>query len=243
MLERVLTTIISCIIAYLISAISPSIIISNKFYKKDVRDFYSKNAGATNASRVMGIKIGFFILVCDGLKIGLALAIIKLLTLIQNDDIDLSSNSVYITSIFAILGHCFPIYYKFKGGKGVGPFLGFALFLNPIYFVIVVASWWIIFLLIRIVSLASLLSIIITFLTSWIFKINELSINMWMNHKELYFDYLLGSYWTQLVMGCCALIVIIRHYENIIRLIKGKEKKFITTKLSTNTRISDDNIK
>lgn len=222
-IPALLLTIFGCIFAYLIGSISPSVIISKAYFKNDVRQHYSKNAGATNTSRVLGVKTGFIVLVLDGLKIGLVLGIIKLFTLINND---LNQTSIYVSSIFAVVGHCFPIYHKFKGGKGVGPFLGFALFLNPIYFIIASAIWWTTFLLIRFVSLASLLCALGTFAFTWIMPLNDLPVNMWINHQELSFTYLILGYWTQVIVGIIVIIVWVRHYQNIYRLLIGKEKRY-----------------
>lgn len=216
-------TIIGCIIAYLIGSISPAIIIMKYYFKINIRDYFSKNAGATNVARVTGPKVGLLILVLDGLKTGLVLGILKLLTLMSFADF--SQTSIYISAIFIVFGHCFPIYYKFKGGKGIGPFLGLMLFLNPIYFLIATVVWWGIFFILRIVSISSLLCVISVFCCSWIFKINLLSVNMWINHQEVTASYLLPNFWTPLIIGNVVLIVIIRHYQNIYRIFTNQEAK------------------
>ncbi|WP_342277434.1 glycerol-3-phosphate 1-O-acyltransferase PlsY [Spiroplasma endosymbiont of Nephrotoma flavescens] len=226
----IIMTTLGCVIGYLVGSLSPAILISKYYFKTDVRNHYSKNAGATNAARIMGTKFGLIILILDGLKIGLVLAIVKLLSLINSPSFTLSESSVYISAVFVVFGHCLPIYHKFKGGKGVGPFLGFTLFLNPIYFIIATIVWWTIFLTIRIVSIASLICAISIFCCSWITQINNLPVNMWINHSELFFSYLLPNYWTQLIVGLIVLIVILRHYQNIYRIFTGQEKQFSNKK-------------
>lgn len=224
----ILGTSIISIIGYLIGGISPAIIIAKIFYKTDIRQHYSGNAGATNAGRVMGSQIGLLILVLDGLKMGLGLVIGKIITILpitNNDQFIFSNASVYLSSIFIIIGHCWPIYHKFKGGKGVGPCIGFFLFLNPIYFVIAITIWITSAALTKIVSLTSIITVIMIFAFSWIFTINNMPINMWINHEEINSQYFLKQFWTPLITAIIALIIILRHTNNIKKLIRGEENK------------------
>lgn len=224
----ILGTITISIIGYFIGAISPGIIISNMIFKTDIRQHYSGNTGATNASRVMGAEFGMLVLILDGLKLGLGLAIGKLITILPISNLEspiFINASIYLSSIFIIIGHCWPVYYNFKGGKGVGPYIGFLLFLNPIYFVTAICVWIIVVSISKIVSVASIITVILIFAGSWIFPLNNLAIHMWINHEELNSSYFLEKFWTPLIVGIISLIIIFKHSANIKRIIKGQENK------------------
>ncbi|MBE6650445.1 MAG: glycerol-3-phosphate 1-O-acyltransferase PlsY [Ruminococcaceae bacterium] len=115
--------------AYLIGSLNSAVILSKVFHHDDVRKYGSGNAGATNMARTYGKKWGIITFICDGLKAVVAVIGSMLI---------MGEGGAYIAALFAILGHIFPIYYKFKGGKGVAVAAISILCLNPVVFAILV---------------------------------------------------------------------------------------------------------
>ena len=120
--------IIVAIIAYLLGSISFSVIISKKMAGFDVREKGSKNAGSTNVLRTVGKKAAAITLVCDILKGVIAILIAFIVGKIAKDINP--ALLVQIAAICVVVGHTFPIFFKFKGGKGVATSLGIILLLN-----------------------------------------------------------------------------------------------------------------
>lgn len=164
----ILGTVIAAILGYLIGSFSWSIFIGKTFYKIDPRDYYSKNAGATNTSRVIGTKMGLIIMFLDMFKTTMAALLAFAISFIKFDGGSFETMSYLIPGLFAIIGHCWPVYYKFKGGKGVASFLGLLLTFNPILFGIAAFIWWAIFLPTRKISLASIVMGAILVFITWI---------------------------------------------------------------------------
>lgn len=188
------------IISYLIGAIPFGLVIG-KMAGKDVRLEGSKNIGATNVSRVLGKKLGFLTLICDSLKgfIPMVLASYFL------PDTDSKEIIVCLSGLMGVLGHMFPVYLGFKGGKGVATGLGVFLFLSApaigISLLVFVASVF----LSGFVSVGSLLASAL--MPLWLF--------------------LLGSSTTTIITAAClAFLIWLKHRENISRLIKGEEKSW-----------------
>ncbi len=112
-----LYTITIFLITYLICSINPAIIICKKKTGEDIRKLGSGNAGSANAMRVLGKPLGTIVVILDILKVLVAFFICVKVGNIFKEDIGKTLKSVFIVA--AIIGHCFPIYYKFRGGKGV----------------------------------------------------------------------------------------------------------------------------
>ena len=126
-----LIAIVLCmVVGYLIGSINPAIIFSKKLYNDDVRKHGSGNAGMTNVLRVFGKKMAAVIFVVDFSKAAIA---ILLGSLIANH-----TWGGAVAALFAVVGHMFPIYYKFKGGKGVSCMLACILLLSPYSFLILI---------------------------------------------------------------------------------------------------------
>jgi glycerol-3-phosphate acyltransferase PlsY len=122
------TYIIMAVIAYLIGSVNFSVLISKRFAGFDVREKGSGNAGTTNVLRSVGIKAAVITLICDILKGVVSILIAKLLgKMVQDLDTNLL---IQLAGIFVILGHTFPIFFEFKGGKGVATALGVILTTN-----------------------------------------------------------------------------------------------------------------
>lgn len=236
-------TIIACILAYLIGSINLSLIIGLKLQKKDIRNYYSKNAGATNATRVLGFKIGFASACFDMLKLPVSMVVTWLISFITfqtaSSTFSLSETSYYISAFFCILGHCFPIYFGFKGGKGIACFSGLTWMISPWIFLIFLILWWGIALTYRVISVASLVAIFFTITLTWIPQLHGLSslnfkglnlltsTTVWFNHAHTlnttsYADNLIVM---NIVITMSGILIIVKHHRNIHRILHKQEKK------------------
>ena len=140
--------IIIAITSYLIGSIPFGYILTKIFLKKDIRDIGSRNIGATNALRTGNKYLGYGTLLLDVLK-----AIIPVIYTKLN-----YPDYIFITSIFVFIGHVFPLWLKFKGGKGVATYVGILFSINLIYGIVFVSFWIITFLISKYSSLASLIA-------------------------------------------------------------------------------------
>lgn len=203
------TYIIILIIAYAIGSINFSVIISRKMAGFDVREKGSGNAGATNVLRTVGKKAAILTLICDVLK-GVVAILIALIAgkIVKNVD---QAVLVQIAGIAVVIGHTFPIFFEFKGGKGVATALGVLLMINWQIGLICLVFALVIMALSRIVSLGSigaaiLFPILVLFIhTNFIVEAKS--------SKYIVFSVIL------------ALIVIFNHRENIRKLANGTENK------------------
>ena len=195
--------IVISIIAYFIGSISFSVIFSRKFAGFDVRDKGSGNAGTTNVLRTVGKKVAALTLVCDILKgvlaIGVALIASRIWTDINGELLK------YLAGFFAILGHTFPIFFEFRGGKGVATALGVLITLNWKIGLICLIFALVLIILTRMVSVGSIMSAIL-------FPILMLFM------AEVKFECIVVSV-------LIALLVIFNHRSNIKRLKNGTENK------------------
>jgi len=192
---------VTVIAAYLFGSISPAIIISNSIAQKDIREFGSGNAGSTNMIRTFGWKIGLLTFILDVLK-GAATAFLCLgVAPLIGDQKNLL---IMFGCIAAILGHGFPIYYKFRGGKGVASTLGIFLVLMTTPTLGALGVSLVLILISGRVSVGSIVGMILCSVFSFIVTDN-LIINF-----------------TILIL---ALFTIFLHRENIVRIIKGTERK------------------
>ena len=135
------------IISYLMGSIPFGLILTRIFLKKDIREIGSGNIGATNALRTGNKLIGYSTLILDVLK-----AVIPVLYVKIN-----FPDAVYLSALFAFIGHLFPVWLKFKGGKGVATYVGILFSLNIIYGLVFGICWLIIFFISKYSSLASLI--------------------------------------------------------------------------------------
>jgi glycerol-3-phosphate acyltransferase PlsY len=188
------------VIGYLVGAIPFGLIIS-KMVGVDVRTQGSRNIGATNVNRVLGKKLGFITLVCDCLK-GLLPMYFAALILSESETKELI---VALTGVMAVLGHMFSIYLGFRGGKGVATGMGVLLYLSFPAIAISLAVFVAIVALTGFVSAGSLLA--------------SGLIPLWL--------YLLGA--SKTTIGTAAVVAVLiwlKHHENINRLIHGQEKSW-----------------
>ncbi|TGA98136.1 glycerol-3-phosphate 1-O-acyltransferase PlsY [Sporolactobacillus shoreae] len=190
-------TVVSFILSYLIGSISFSYLITKKIKKIDIRKTGSGNAGATNTMRVLGTGPAVVVLLLDVLK-GIACILIA-------RAFGLPDWAIVVSGLLAILGHDFPVYFGFKGGKGVATTIGVFFMIFPLFALIAGLATILIIAVTRYVSLGSLFFLLFTPLLGWIF----------------------GHYsWGVLTAAfIIALLAYIQHRANIVRLIHGNENK------------------
>jgi len=190
--------VITLIAAYLLGAIPSSVWIGKVFYKKDVREHGSGNAGATNTFRVLGVFPGIVVLLLDIAK-GFAAVNLAYFSNITYSELPL------ILGLIAILGHAFSVFLKFSGGKGVATSLGVALAAAPIPVSITVGLFVVVLLISRMVSLSSLIAATsFAVLTSFFFETTP---------GIVVFSWLV------------AFFIWYTHRSNIQRIAKGTESK------------------
>ena len=184
------------ILAYLVGSIPNALWIGKMFKNIDVREFGSGNVGATNATRVLGWKLGVMVLIFDAFKGMIFIIIARILGL---EDI-----YIVLIGLAAILGHSYSIYLKFKGGKAVATSLGVMLVLIPKVVMILIIVFLLIVIISGYVSLASISVAGLLPIFSYIMYNNIIAL-------------------LSLVVG---ILVIWRHKSNIKNLLEGKEDKF-----------------
>ncbi len=192
------------VVSYLIGSINSSILISRAVMGKDIRESGSGNAGATNMLRTMGKKYAVITLVIDILKGVIALLLAKLA--IGFGAYEMSS---YVAGVAAVLGHNFPVFFGFRGGKGVATSLGVVLLLDWKIGLITLAIAILVMALTRYVSLGSITA-------AAVFIILQLVA------MTAYGDFDITRVVCVLILGG---LLIIRHRANIVRLVKGEEHK------------------
>ena len=213
--EKIVINAISFLIAYFIGSISWSILISKKTKKGDIRNIGSGNAGATNMARNFKISFGMLVLILDLMKVVLPGIIVWTIAKWANGDVIFSYLIVQIACMGAFVGHLYPIYYKFKGGKGVSIFYGFLLLYNILIFVIIYTLAYLIYKKWKYVSLASVIVPTIVFLISWIPWINNGPLNYFMTPLKFWVN--------PLLILIIDIVIILKHIPNIKRLINNTE--------------------
>ena len=187
-------------LTYAIAAIPFGLVLAKIFAKKDIREFGSKNIGATNVARVIGKKLGFATLILDGLK-GAIMVIIARFTFYELQNLHLF---LLLVAAVAVIGHVYPVYLNFKGGKGVATAIAVLFALDILLGFLVICFWILSFCLFRISSISSIIAIFSSIIISISF----------------------GAPTSQIAFCCFLfLLILVRHKENIIRLIASEEKK------------------
>ncbi|MDG1720267.1 MAG: glycerol-3-phosphate 1-O-acyltransferase PlsY [Bacteroidia bacterium] len=193
------------IIAYVIGSIPSSVWIGKSYFGKDVRDYGSGNAGATNTFRVLGTQAGIVVLLLDVLKGVTAASLILYIPSVSHGT-DQYVNLQLLFGILAVVGHIFPVFENFNGGKGIATLFGMLIGIHYLLAVACVALFVVVLLLTRYVSLSSILATIsFPIFTIYIF------------HRD---EPLLIAFGV-----AAALMVVITHKKNIVRLLNGEESK------------------
>lgn len=189
------------VVAYLFGSLSFAIIISKFMKMEDPRSYGSNNAGATNVMRSGNKKAAAFTLLGDLLKGLLVVLIARYLM----RGIDGGEAIVGICGVLVVIGHIYPMFFKFKGGKGVATAIGALLGFSPILALLLVVSWFVVFKVSRVSSLAAILATMLSPIYAYIIFGNT-------------------SYFGATLM--IAVLVIFKHRSNIVRLLKGEEHSF-----------------
>ena len=195
-MEYTLNIILSAVFAYLIGSVSTAIITCRIMGLEDPRNTGSHNPGATNVLRHGGKKAALITLLGDMLK---GLIPVFIIIQLQSDHL-----TVAVTGLSALLGHVFPVYYGFKGGKGVATFYGVILAFNWLVGIIALAIWLLTASLLKISSLSALVSIFSTPFILWYFS----------RSPEL-----------STATAVMSLLIFWRHKTNIKSLLDGKEAR------------------
>jgi glycerol-3-phosphate acyltransferase PlsY len=200
------------ILSYLLGSFSSAVWFGKWFFNTDVREFGSKNAGATNTFRVLGYKAGIPVFIADILKSFLAVQLICFIP-----EISQGTESYYqvklVFGVAAVLGHIFPVFTGFRGGKGVASMLGLVLALHPEAAGFTFIVFIIVFIISRIVSISSISAALTFPLTIYL-----------LNHGD--------SLTLTIFSFVATILIVITHLKNIKRLLKGEEKRISFRKKS-----------
>jgi glycerol-3-phosphate acyltransferase PlsY len=195
-----MTIVLAFVFAYFLGSIPSAVWLGKWLHGKDVREFGSKNAGATNSFRILGKRTGILVLFMDISKGVLCMFISKYM--LQEESVVF----VMLAAGICILGHVFPVFAQFRGGKGVATALGVFLGLNPSTALICMLVFLVVFMVSRYVSLASIsAACILPFISYFLFNQQNLAF-VWFN-------------------AIISLLVIVAHHKNIKRLIAGEEQR------------------
>ena len=206
--------IVVTIIAYLLGSISFSVIISKKMAGFDVRQKGSGNAGTTNVLRTVGKKASIITLICDILKGVVEILVAYVAGLIMKDSVD-KALLIQLAGIAVILGHTFPIFFGFKGGKGIATALGVLMMTNWNIGLICLVFALVLMILTRMVSLGSIAAAVL-------FPV----LIIFMPHTAYLVD---GNYIIYSIL--LAILVVFNHRANVKRLLTGTENKIDFKKL------------
>lgn len=204
---------ISAIVGYFLGSVSFAVIVSKTKYKKDIRDYGSNNAGMTNTARTFGKKAAAAVFIGDFVKpmVAAMLAVF----LISGED-----NSVgcgYIAGTAAVIGHIFPVFFGFKGGKGVASMFGVTTVMTPISVPILAIPFFTTLKASKMVSLSSIISAVcVPVVTFVIYRFLP-----FLNPPALRGDWKIPTFCTALI----AALVIFMHRSNIERIKNGEERK------------------
>ena len=190
-------TVIACvIIGYLLGNIQTAIIVSRAYYHDDIRNHGSGNAGSTNMVRVYGYGPGAITFAGDFIKAFLGVLLGQLVA---------GQVGGYIAGFFVVVGHCWPAFDGFRGGKGVASSYSIALFTFPLGAIGAILIGGAILLINKKMSIMSLAAMVLFFLSTLIFQLSNLPL--------------------VILAGLLMVVVFVRHGENIQRLIHGEEQR------------------
>ena len=203
-------TFILIVIAYILGSIPNALWIGKVFRGIDIREHGSKNTGSTNAARVLGAKLGILTLMLDISKgaIPVALSFFMKADLLENMT-GISSLDPIMVGIFAIIGHSFSLFMKFKGGKAVATTVGVFTVLVPKALLLAAVVFFVIFAVTRYVSVSSITAAI---------------------SLPIFIFFLYWDVTYTIFGGIIAILIIVKHKSNIQRLLNGTESKFTINK-------------
>ena len=205
-----MSTIILIVVAYILGSVPNALWIGKVFKGIDIREHGSKNTGSTNAARVLGAKLGILTLILDISKgaIPVALSLFMKANLLENIT-GISNLDFIMIGIFAIVGHSFSIFMKFKGGKAVATTVGVFTVLVPKALLLAAVVFFVIFALTRYVSVSSITAAI---------------------SLPIFIFFLYGDIPYTVFGGIITILIIVKHKSNIQRLLNGTESRFTINK-------------
>lgn len=210
---KILLIVAAAVMGYLIGSLNFAIIVCKLTGKEDIRNLGSKNAGMTNMLRVYGKPAAVMTFLGDFLKGAVSILLVRLLFLLCGIEEPLWVD--YMVGFTSMLGHSYPLYYGFRGGKGVMMAIGIILLLVPIPSIPTFGLFLIILACSKIVSLSSIISSASAPFWIWLYG--------YLTHDP--------NVWTKVIGACfMAGFIVIRHHSNIARLIRGEENSFRSKK-------------
>jgi len=194
-------------LAYLIGSIPTALIISKRFFGVDIRDYGSGNMGATNTFRVLGSNYGTVVMLFDILKGMLAVSLYNFLPYyLRNNTLYDRTNLMVGLGMAAVVGHIFPLFARFRGGKGVATLFGMVLGIQPVIAICCTGVFLLVLFFTRYVSLSSILAgLFLPICVLWI----------WDDDVTMY----------RLFAVLVAVMIIFTHQKNIIRILRGDENR------------------
>ncbi len=201
--------------SYAFANVNFAVLFSKIFKKSDVRDYGSGNAGAANMFRVYGLRMGAITFVCDVLK-GVIPCVLARYAFFNVCGTDVAIQAGYLAGLFAVVGHIFPVFYHFKGGKGVATAIGVSFTLQPMLSVCLILPCVIILLICDRTSIVSLFLSAFEIVWCWV---------AWR------YEYPWKVMYVNVDAFCCLMttlmfsLVIFAHRHNIIRIFKGTENR------------------
>lgn len=197
---KIVISILLIIMSYLYGSIPFALVIGKLFYNTDVRNQGSGNLGGTNAGRVLGKKAGIAVILLDASKCCISILIAKAVA----THVGISSDIIYPCAFACVVGHCYPLFAQFRGGKAVSVAIGYALVTNIYAFLIAVAVFLITLKLSKYVSLSSMLASSVIFIISPFIGYSTIGI---------------------ITNACIVSLLIYKHKDNIKRIKNGTENK------------------
>ena len=193
------------VIAYIIGSIPTALIVSKKFFGIDIREYGSGNMGATNTYRILGSKYGSMVMVFDILKGMAAVSLYQFIPSHLHNE-TFATNLMVGLGLAAVLGHVFPIFAQFRGGKGVATLFGMMLALQPLIAASCIGVFLSVLFLTRYVSLSSILAgLSLPICVLWI----------WNDDVVLY----------RIFAVLVAAMIVLTHQKNIMKILKGNESR------------------
>lgn len=199
--------VITFLLSYILGSIPSSVWIGKIFFNVDVREHGSGNAGTTNTIRILGYKAGIPVFIIDALKGWFAIFLTKII-FSHFPEIEMPEYMLILSAAAAVIGHIFPVFAGFRGGKGVATLLGIGFGLIPIPTSIALGIFIIVLLIFGYVSLASIVATVTLPFVTYFFVMPELPLYL-------------------ILTIAVAVFVPITHKENIKRLREGTENKFL----------------
>lgn len=228
----------SLLIGYFFGSIPFGIILCKLIYNRDPRLEGSKNSGGTNVGRLFGKRMGMSVIILDGIKTAIPLIGVWAIITFSSLRADFAANLgqpmftngtlyIYLSALGAAIGHCYPIFAKFRGGKAMSAFAGFGLVTSWFVFIVGLAAFFIVLKLKKYVSLGSMVCCITCSITAWIIYALQFVIpeSFWHFFMWGWGSYVLAGWEFALVATLITILLVYRHRSNIGRLVRHEERK------------------